>query len=399
MVDLSTAPFLLGSFLALLRWHNKKSGKWLLLAGFCAGGAVAVKLFLGIAAFLLIPTVLASSCILEGRSVRTAGTSSFRFVPISMANLLNHVKNLLVYFAGVMIPLIPWMMKNAVMAYNPVFPFALRLFPTRPDLIPSALTLHSMHGIPKYRGFAFLLKSAWGLFSLLSWDGNWIIICSMVLIPFFFIFSLKRGNRRLFWGFQVLIVVFMFYYGINAQVRWFQGYFPFLVIAFAMVMEDIIQRMGSRSKPVLIILILLTCANAGWYYYLQLKETHLLPWTGFTGKSLDFYLKDKDRYKEGLFLNRHLPKDAKVLLYDMEINSTARWMERRFYQAGEALFNRWEKDHADISDVLKDLRKMEITHISGLRSGNNPIFLRLKKEYLQETAFEPPYTLYQLKYP
>ncbi|MBN1903178.1 hypothetical protein JW926_17785 [Candidatus Sumerlaeota bacterium] len=403
LVDLAAAPFLLGSFLAMITWRNNKRRIWLYLAGFCAGGAVAVKIFLGIASFIIMPIILIFSCIIQDDNKRSARFPfiQFPFKPGSPGDLLHIAGSLVAYFSGVAFPLLPWVIKNAFMTNNPFFPFALSLFPTRADLIPSALLLHAMHGIPEYKGILHLLQSAWGSFSLLSWDGNWIIILVMVLSPFSLGLSMKRRRRRLFWGFMNMILLVFLYYGVNAQARWFQGYFPFLLIAFAMMAEDLIKRLPSKRKWILMIMILFTLANAGWNYYQRFRETYLFPWTGLKRQWVKMYLRDKDRTPEALFLNSNLPENSKVLLFDPEIASTGRWMERRFYQAGDALFQYWESNQADISTALQELQNMKITHIALYRSVSmrNPILTQLTQGYLEERATSPYYTLYELKYP
>ncbi len=380
LVDLSAGTFLIGALVALLHWQRTHEDVWLFLAGISAGGAVAVKLIIVSVSLGIFPLAIAAASLLEKNPHR-------RISPL---------KNLLIYASGAILPLLPWMFKNALLIHNPFFPFFLREFPTRPDLIPSALTLHIMHGVPPIGSAYGWAKRARGIMPLLTWGGNWALIFAMTIIPPFFIASLLKRKLRFFWGIQFLLLLFVLHYGSNAQVRWFQGIFAIFLVALAIATTLTIRQHPFLRMPLIysgIIFFLLLSARM---YYLRLSETGLYPWTGLSKKTLMRYIAEQPRFAQAEFLNSNVPPRGKVFLYSGEILSPGRWLKRRFVQAGDRWFDLWTAQNASADTILRDLRRMDVTHLAASELIRNPIFLRLKNRYLKKLACGEGYILYKI---
>ncbi len=294
------------------------------------------------------------------------------------------------------IALAPWMIKNALLANNPFFPFFMKIFPTRQDLIPSAQTLFRMHGFPGFEGTAATKDRILGIFPLLTWDASWIIILSLILVPVSFIISIKKRERRMFCGIQLLMALFILYYGKNAQVRWYLGFSPILVLGFVLALKQFLGQHPSLRRAVVISLVGFIFLIWGRQYQLYIRETRVNPLTGFSTRAEEKYLKQESRFREAEFLNAAIPEKGKVLLYDMEIMSTGRWMRRRFVQAGYLWFEKWERQKADPCAILNDLRAMGVTHIATIYH-ENETFRNFKRSRLEEIKSGSRYSLYIIR--
>jgi len=395
LVDISTGTFLVGSLVCLLHWKSSGEDSWLVLAGISAGGSVAIKLFIAPIPLVMFPLalgVITGAMIGKHRKEHGLSGKGVRFFAAMTRFTLILVRNLTIYGAGMIIAFLPWMIKSALLTNNPFFPFFLKIFPTRPDLIPSAFTLFKMHGFPHFDGLRFTLERILGIVPLLMWDANWLIIISMFLTPVSFLVALKKGEKRVFWGIQFLMVLFMLYYGKNAQVRWYLGFFPILLMGFVLSMKQFLEHYPSLRRLVIISLLTFILLIWGRQYQLGIRETTLYPWTGLSGKAVEKFITGQARVREAEFLNSSIPETGKVLLYDMEIMSTGRWLRRRFVQAGMLWFERWEEQKASPSAILKDLQAMGVSHIASSHR-ENETFRGFQRSYLQEIKSGPVYSL------
>ncbi|MCX6999866.1 MAG: glycosyltransferase family 39 protein, partial [Candidatus Sumerlaeota bacterium] len=385
LVDLSTGTFLIAALLALLHWRDGWEQPWLLLAGICAGGAVAVKLLMGVAAFVIFPLAILTSLLTNKKSPlrrQSYGASATR--------------NLICYGAGVFLPLLPWMIKNALLTLNPVYPFFLKLFPTHPDLIQSARILHNMHGLP----IPDIMKQTWvrmeGIFPLLAWDAAWMPIIALVVIPALFAWSLLLKKERLPWGILFLMEVFLLYYGSNVQVRWFQGFYALFALAPAYIITNLAKKHKAATRLVMIAGMVFLFLIAGRNYYLRILESAEYPWTALSRQMLVPYILVQEKNSSGRFLNNSVPPNGRIFLYDIEILSTGRWLRRRFIQAGLFQFNWWERQNVAPEDILHEIKKMGVTHIAVTVPLKHPSLMLLLKRYFKKVPGGSACELYQL---
>jgi 4-amino-4-deoxy-L-arabinose transferase-like glycosyltransferase len=374
LVDLSTGTFLIAALLALLHWRDGWAQPWLLLAGICAGGAVAVKLLMGIAAFVIFPLAILTSLLIHKKPLR----------------------NLIYYGAGVTLPLLPWMIKNALLAQNPLYPFFLKLFPTHPDLIQSARILHNMHGLPPLEALGRMLPRMEGIFPLLAWDAAWMPIIALVVIPALFAWSLLLKKGRLPWGILFLMEVFLLYYGSNVQVRWFQGFYVLFALAPAYIITNLAKKHRAAARLVMFAGTAFLFLIAGRNYYLRILESAEYPWTALSRQTLVPYILVREKNSAGNFLNNSVPPNGRIFLYDIEILSTGRWLRRRFIQAGLFQFNWWETQNVAPEDILHEIKKMGVTHIAVTVPPQHPSLRLLLRRYFKKVQGGSTCELYQL---
>ena len=374
LVDLSTGTFLIAALLAFLHWRDGWEQPWLLLAGICAGGAVAVKLLMGVAAFVIFPLAILISLLTNKKSLR----------------------NLIYYGAGIILPLLPWMIKNALLTLNPVYPFFLNLFPTHPDLIQSAHILHNMHGLPPLEALRRMLPRMAGIIPLLAWDAAWMPIIAFVVIPALFVWSLLLKKDRLPWGILFLMWVFLLYYGSNMQVRWFQGFYALFALAPAYIITTFAKKHKAAMRLVMIAGTVFLFLMAGRNYYLRILESAEYPWTALSQQTLVPYILDQEKNSAGRFLNNSVPPNGRIFLYDIEILSTGRWLRRRFIQAGLFQFNWWETQNVAPEDILREIKKMGVTHIAVMAPLQHPSLRLLLKRYFKKVPGVSTCELYQL---
>jgi len=374
LVDLSTGTFLMAALLALLNWRDGWEQPWLLLAGICAGGAVAVKLLMGVVAFVIFPLAILTSLIIHKKNLR----------------------NIICYGAGVTLPLLPWMIKNALLTLNPVYPFFLNLFPTHPDLIQSARVLHNMHGLPPLESLGRMLPRMVGIFPLLAWDASWMPIIAFVLIPILFVRSLLLKSDRHPWCILFLMLAFLVYYGSNMQVRWFQGFYALFALAPAYVIANLAKKHSSAMRLVMFAGTAFLFLMAGRNYYLRMSESAEYPWTALSRQTLDSYILGQEKNCAGRFLNTSVPPDGKVFLYDIEILSTGRWLRRRFIQGGLFQFTWWETHNTPPEDILCEMKKSGVTHIAVMLPLQHPSLKMLLNRYFKKVPDSSTCELYQL---
>jgi len=382
LVDLATGTYLAGGLLGLIQWHKTGKTFWLFVCGLCSGGAIAVKILMAAVSLGIFPLILLIFSLKRGG----------RFHP---------GRNLVLYFAGVLVTLLPWLVKNAVFTGNPVFPFLLERFPTRPDLLPSAHLLHRMHGIPPVKSAGAVLNRAIRIFPLLTWDGAWVPILSLFLIPVCFIRSLFHRKWRIFWSIEMLTVLFILYYGKNAQVRWFQGLFAIMMPALSLVCLDILKRTPSFRVILTVSGLFFLYLLGARYYQLNLQSSHRLPWFGLREKTVLEYLETQDRTNEAAFIHHHVPEGGKVFVQEMEIMSVGRWMRRRFVQGGQLWINQWEKDKGgegrDPEVLLDAFEEEEVTHIYATRHQTSRNFQQLLEHYSLKRGFFLGGGIYELE--
>lgn len=355
LVDCSTASFLAAALLALLHWRGGGQRRWLLLAGICAGGAMAVKLLMGFAALAAFPLGILGISIFGAQAGRPRDAA----------------RNLLLYGAGTATALAPWVVKNALITGNPLFPFFVKLIPTRPDLAKTALLLHEMHGLPAWKGMGELLERMAGLLPLMAWDATWMPVIAMAVIPFGWVCAVKKKSERFFWSVLLLLQGFLIFYGRVAQVRWFQGFYALFALAPALLIAQLINDNRRLGRSILVIGIVFIYILAGRMYYLRTYESGQYPWLALSRPALEEYMQYTPKMQDAILLDQTVPPDGRALLYDKEILSAGRWMRRRFIQAGKFQFDWWEERGLSVEEIHRQMKEMGVTHIAVLEESTH----------------------------
>jgi len=135
---------------------------------------------------------------------------------------------------------------------------------------------------------------------------------------------------------------------------------------------------------------------AGRNYYLRILESAEYPWTALSQQTLVPYILDQEKNSAGRFLNNSVPPNGRIFLYDIEILSTGRWLRRRFIQAGLFQFNWWETQNVAPEDILREIKKMGVTHIAVMAPLQHPSLRLLLKRYFKKVPGVSTCELYQL---
>lgn len=381
LVDLTAALFITGSFLAFLHWKREDAIGWLFLCGISAGGAMTAKIITAPYIFILLPSAIFYVLIRREKKI------SFKDGLLQVS----------IYGCAAFVPLLPWMIKNGLFTGNPFYPFLLEFIPTRPDLVHSAKVLHNLHGIPPFDISTKTLKRITGVFSLFTWGGNWMPILGMAAAPAGFVLSLKRKKNMEFWGIVLSLSLFILYYGKNAQVRWFQGFYPLFALGIAILLFRLFMYRPAIGRFAVVAILFVSLAVAAKHYFLLMGENGRYPWIPFSQTAMKDYIENMEKKDQADVINRNIPPEGKVMLYHTEILSPGRFLKRRFIQSGLSWFRRWDETNEPTEEMFQALRKKGVTHIAHLGFERFDSFERLKKEHLEKTSEAPGVTIYRLK--
>ncbi len=365
--DMTSAAFMAGAAGAFIAWRNDGSDRRLLLCGLCAGGAVAAKMIMALGTLLAIPAgIIGAALWNESRCGRLRRTS----------------RALAIYAGGAALPMLPWLLKNSVFAYNPFFPFLLNVFPTRTDLLYSARVLHEMHGIPPLLPLAKTLERLRGLPGLIAWNANWTILAALILTPAGMWMARRRREIRGFWTITGIMCLIVVYYGKNAQIRWFGGFYAFLILGISLLAAETI-RGRTRLRPWITALgagfILLAGAR---FIILRAGDTGLSLMTGLSREKSLKYREEMSGFHQAALINRIVPETGRIFLYHEEILSPGRHLKRPFVQAGVLWFNAWEEAGMGPDEIFEEMRRLGVTHFAECPSNEHKVFRAFEKRHL-----------------
>jgi len=273
---------------------NFSDGKkiWLILSAIFAGIAMGVK-YTG----LFVAAGVAASYV-------------FSYFP----SLRKTVKNIIVWGLISFAVVSPWLVKNYIYKKNPVYPYASGLFPK-----------DSTSDYEKLKGFIVEARQ-FGTFSLSDWVKHpWNITMGKIpnsehftplflfLLPLIFFLGRPPGILKYF--IVYFLVVWLTWSFSSTMIRFMMPAYPAagLIIAYYLT-----GNFYKSLKKILLLTVLFICAVnvywAGWIYYIQGG------WQVVVGKQSkkDFLSTTHSSYPYGYyaameFVNKNLPKDAKVL--------------------------------------------------------------------------------------
>lgn len=393
VIKLSTIPYVdlaLGfhsaaAVLALLRWRVDKKTKWLVISGIFSGLALGTK-YNG----LYISMILAFMCLHMARHERPFNALAI-FLSISIVIAF------------------PWYIKNAIQTGNPFAPLFFNVFgglkiPEQPT-VQILLKRHLFYG---ENWFDILLVPLRVFFQgrdddMQHFDG--------VLNPILLLFLPVAFHRRysdtgylgLFSIFYFLLVFFI----ADMQIRFLLPILPALTI---LTVIGINRLMGFSKIKALVIVAVAAMLSLNLVYlavYFGNKEP--LPY--ITGKvSRDEYLiKHLRGYDASLYINKSLPKDAKVLM--IYAGDRGYYLNRDYYYnsylSGQPIKEALDGSR-DGRDVAKEIREKGITHIlmderllgefmeNNLDDKSIALFSRFSVEYLKAIYSSEGYIIYQI---
>jgi hypothetical protein len=320
-IDLGITFYTTASLLCLLRWREERQAlRWLSMAALSLGFALATKPN-GLVAGLLISLLFLMVIVKPPRKS-----------PIEMGYEL-------VLFGGlVLLPFLPWLLKNWFQTGNPFYPLLGNLF--RSSAVPAAEGL-------SFAGLGIFEKRA-----LLYGENFWQILG----LPLRVFFSGQDDNPRLFDG--VLTPILVIFLPWSFKGKWldekkFVATFSVLFFLYALFLVDMRIRYILSIVPSLVILAVYGIFNA----YLRIKRPVYLfgvlltfaAWHGFYlwqyystaaplsylsgSESRDAYLARRlPEYTSFQYVNRSTAPTAKIYL--LFIGRRAYYCERDYFHDG-----------------------------------------------------------------
>jgi hypothetical protein len=284
-VDLVQCFYSFAAFYALMLWRNDCRRKTLILSGFFAGLALAVKVLSGIT-FILILAIMLGIEALERKS---------------------HLKKWLslVFLFGIcaFLACAVWYIRSYLMLGNPVYPFLHNIF-------HSGWETHIGEEMGTRRDLVGFLRLPWDLVMRLdSFGGEQIGVIFLALFPFIFF---NRPKDKVI---QYLAVFIFFYtliwFIVDPNIR-----FAFVNLAaiFILIGCGLYQAQAKyRLALIKITLILVMIFNAALSLYYN-REAIKLTLGAITPNQ---YLNRLERtYPIAEYVNRNLPLDALLILAD-----------------------------------------------------------------------------------
>ncbi|MBI5572938.1 MAG: glycosyltransferase family 39 protein [Elusimicrobia bacterium] len=285
------AFFGLISLYGIINFSDKKK-IWLILSAIFAGIAMGIK-YTGL--FV---------------AIGVAAAYIFSYFP----SLRKTVNNIIIWGLISFAVVSPWLVKNYIYKKNPVYPYMSGLFPK-----------DSTSDYEKLKGFIAEARQ-FGTFSLLDWVKHpWNITMGkipnsehftplfLMLFPLIFLLGHPPGILKYF--IVYFLVVWITWSVSSTMIRFMMPAYPAAGIIIAYYLAGNFYK---SLKKILLLMVLFVCAVnvywAGWIYYIQGG------WQVVVGKQSkkDFLSTTHSSYPYGYyaateFINKNLPKDAKVL--------------------------------------------------------------------------------------
>ena len=285
-IDLGITFYTTASLLCLLRWREERESlQWLTLAALSLGFALATKPN-GLVAALLISLLFLLVILKPPRK---------NWVQIS--------RELLLYGGLMLLPFLPWLVKNWYQTGNPFFPLLSHFFSQR---VPSAAEGAS------FGGLGIFVKR-----ELLYGENIWQIIS----LPLRVFFSGRDDNPQLFDGVLTPILIVLLPWAFKGkwiEDKKFLASFAFLFLAYAIFLVDMRIRYILSIVPPLVMLAVYGIFNV----YLRIKRpvylfVGLIAFAAWHGSYLWHYVRATEPFgylsgseSRDTYLERMLPEYA-----------------------------------------------------------------------------------------
>ncbi|MEW6618660.1 MAG: glycosyltransferase family 39 protein [bacterium] len=329
--DLALTYYVILAVYAMLNWIKINDRRWLLLSGIMTGLAVGVK-YSGLLCFIIL------------------------FLAI-----IKHkpaLKELFIFSLMVLLPVLPWLIKNLIFVKNPVYPFLYGILGGENWDIFSAQRFNQemSHYGPSHSGILRYLILPF--FITCDWRTGDIPIGPLVLLYLPFLFFIKNVDKTIKYLLIFCGLYFFFWTATSMVIRFLFPCIAFLCPIVAYVIKEI-RKSPIYELPIAIALIL-----------------NIYTLSTVIGQHADFYLGNKTRQEKLLsaqpvkdyyqaikFINENLPPGSKILFIGEP---------RRYYCEKEVLTST-ELDTAIISKLVKEsktinglfhkLKDLKVTHI------------------------------------
>lgn len=365
-VDLGLLLYATIGVLAVLRWSETGQTSYLILGALGAGCAVAVK-YNGLLVVMLLGC--ATLVIAERRGLRAVFVSAVTFGLLSL------------------VPLLPWLLKNAWETGNPLFPLFNHLLGGRPLPAQPELDVFSTRRM--------LYGESWWLAALApirvfltgrdgvpaQFDG---VFNPLYLLAAAAAFVQGRFRReRLLSAFAFIFLVMVFFL-ISFRSRYALAAVAPLVLVFAAVLADWTRQAGARKSAAMAVVVAGLVFNAA---HLALFWRRVDPLAYLTGRQsqTEYVARFVPEYPVTVYANEHLPSQASVYLaflgdrgYYWKCSYTY-----DYYYSGTTLLEavRGARDPSGVVDALR------ARHIEYLAAADW-LLLRFLRDNLDDAGYE-----------
>ncbi len=363
-VDLGVTFYSTASLLCLLRWREEQEQlKWLMLSALSMGFALATKPNAMVACLILFFLFL------------------LLIVNAPTGNWIKSISRLALFSLLVLLPFLPWLIKNWVQTRNPFYPLLAGLFPVDKTDAGEAASFVGL-GILERREFLYG-ESFW----------------QIAILPLRVFFSGQDDNPQYFDGVLTPILIVLLPWAFKGKwigEKQFLTGFAFLYFIYALLLADLRVRYILLMVPSLIVLAVYGVFNI----YLRIKQpvyliAGLLLFAGWHGSYLWQYVRNAapSNYLRGhesrdAFLTRMLP-DYPVFQYmnqDLSLNSKIYllFMGRRTYYCERDYFHDGGELPGFLLTAIQTAKKSEQINETLKRKNITHLMIRedLLKRYL-----------------
>ncbi len=391
--DLFVAFFTLAAVYSFFRWSEQGTTVWLVLGGIFAGSAAACKY----TALLLTPL---------------GGLGILWFAFRRREEAPRTLRLLLLFAAAALIAGSPFYVKNWMTTGNPFHPFLYGIFGGRGwDADQARLYDLFVQSLGMGRSVLDYLLLPWNVSLRAKMDSPQFdgVLGPIFLLTVPFLTGLRRLGMPVRMMLFYLLFSFLFWASSAQQIRYLIPLFPLL----ALITGVILTRYRSHRGIFALLLCIITASLAynGYHIFRDFKKISPLPVATGTESRDAFLSRLLPHYPMYLFVNRTLPRDARVFLIYMK-NFTF-LCERDCYSDSMFEAHTLQKilrEEATAEAVRSRLAAMGFTHLlcddlfllgdpSPLSAEQKELFCDFRNRYLQAARTEGTYQLYRLQLP
>ncbi len=284
------------SVMTWFHWWDTQDQRWLYLAGIYCGLGMTIKLIV----IVFYPFLLSLATIY----IITRQKTWSQYYQVIIFSLL------------MVLPVIPWLLRNYIYTANPVFPLLSNVFQSYPEYIYAGNSFHNIRQLPPLT-LSILFERMYNAFTSIQINGNG-------MLPLFFI---SIFVILLFWKSVPKEMKFLMFYGVavwciyniiegGADGRFLYPSYPLMAIVAAYMIWHLLRRISRLSKiivtTILCVAMLLTFGYGKYVFYQDFDES---PFPLLSPASQSKYLaSNMFLYPSYQFVNEHLPKDATLIL-------------------------------------------------------------------------------------
>lgn len=354
--DLALAFYTTASLLCLLRWREeRRSNSWLALAALSLGFALATKPN-GLVAALLVTLLFGLVLVKPPRRSLTAVS-----------------REIFCFGALMLLPFLPWLIKNWWQTDNPFYPFFGGVFGARAtsgSVGPDAASFAGV-GIFDKRELLFG-ESFWQIIALplrvfFSGQDNNPQYFDGVLTPMLILFlpwSFKGKwleEKKILVSFALLLLLYAVFL-VEMRIRYILAVVPPLVSLFA---YGVFNTYLSIKRPVALAVVLLSFA--GWhgiYMVKYFRDAEPLAYLNGAVSRTEYLTRELPEYSAFDYINRQTAADAKIYL--LFVGRRAYYCERNYFHDGGDLPGFLVgaiRAANNAEQIEQSLRQNQITHL------------------------------------